>query len=284
MGQVTARISEDLETALNRWAADDGQQRSDLIRQILVEATQARQQGRAVFERSELPSPADLQHLTVEVRHLLMELNRILRQNARRDAGLAQGAKADAIGVSEARTAIVAQLTAEVHRLTSTMLAGLAALPADQVAALTASPAMIDITAALTRIEHHPRLSEIGTLLEAHTAEVRMLNATINRLIEQPRTVIRFLIWDRDWSGRKVLAGLAVAWLLCVGSYHGLARMLPVSWLAARSSELQTGKGEQVICALLNYRFATTDCAIRFDGDTMQATVEARHVPVRTRR
>jgi hypothetical protein len=284
MGQVTARISDGLEAALNRWATDEGQQRSDLIRQILTEAADARREGRAMFDRSELPSPADLQHLTAEVRIVLVELNRILRQNAKRDAELVGHAKADTLGVSDARTAIITQLTAELRKLFDAILARLAKLPAEQITALTASPAMAEIAAALKRIEQHPRLDEIRTLQEAHTVAMREHTATINRFIKQPRTIVRFLVWDRDWSIGKVLCGLAVAALLCLGTYHGLARMLPASWLAARSAYLQMGRGDQTICAVLNYRFSTTDCTTRFDGDTMRATVEVRHMPAKARR
>jgi hypothetical protein len=283
MGQVTARISDELEAALNRWAADEGQQRADLIRNILTEAADARRERRAMFDRPALPTPADLQHLTVEVRNLLVELNRVLRQNGKRDAELAQSAKVDAIGVSEARTAIIAQLTAEMGRLTDLLLARIAELLAGQVAALTASPVMTDIAAALKRIEEHPGLKEMRILQEAHTIALRTLNATIKQSINEPRTIVRFLVWDRDWSPRKVLAGLALVWLICVGSYHGLARMLPVSWLAVRSSDLQTGTDGQATCALLKYRFSTTDCDTRFDGGTMQVTV-VRDLPGKAQR
>lgn len=199
MGQITARISDELEAALNRWAADDGLQRADLIRNILTEAADAHRERRAMFDRPALPTPADLQHLTAEVRNLLVELNRVLRQNGKRDAELAQSAKEDAIGVSEARTAIIAQLTAEMGRLTDLLLARIADLPAGQVAALTASPVMTGIIAALKRIEEHPGLKEMRTLQEAHTIALRTLNVTIKQSVEAPRTIVRFLVWDRDW-------------------------------------------------------------------------------------
>lgn len=273
MGQITARISDELEAALNRWAADDGLQRADLIRNILTEAADARRERRVMFDRPALLTPADLQHLTAEVRNLLVELNRVLRQNGKRDAELAQSAKEDAIGVSDARTAIIAQLTAEMGRLTDLLLARIAELPAGQVAALTASPVMTGIIAALKRIEEYPGLKEMRTLQEAHTIALRTLNVTIKQSVEAPRTIVRFLVWDRDWSPRRVMAGLALFWLVCVASYHGAARMLPVSWLAVRSSDLQTGTSSQATCALLRYRFSTNDCDTRFDDGTMRVTV-----------
>lgn len=283
MGQVTARISEELEAALNRWAADEGLQRADIIRNILAEGVDAHRERRSIFDRPPLPTPADLQHLTAEVRNLLVELNRVLRQNGKRDAELAQSAKVDAIGVSEARTAIITQLTVEMGRLIDLLLVRIAELPTAQVTALTASPVMTDIVAALKRIEEHPRLKDMRILQEAHTIALRTLNATIKESNKEPRTIVRFLVWDRDWSPRRVLAGLALGWLICVGSYHGLSRMLPVSWLAVRSSDLQTGTDGQATCALLKYRFSTSDCDARFDDGTMRVTV-VRDMPAKAPR
>lgn len=276
MGQVTARISDDLETALNRWAGDDGVQRSELIRQILTEATDARREGRAIFDAPAAPTPVDLQHLIAGVSNLLVELDRVLRQNAKRDAALVQDAKADAIGVSEARIAIITQLTTEMGRLIDTVLAALARLPAQQVAAFAASPMMTETTAALKRIEQHPFLKDMQTRQEAHTIALQTLNATINRQNDQPRTVNNYTVWDKDWSRRKVVAGLAIVWLVCVASYHGAAWMLPASWLAVRSAQIQMGEETGAICTLLKYRLSAADCVARFHTDPMGTTVEVR--------
>lgn len=282
--QINIRLTPEDNAEFDRWAAELNLERGTLGKQVVAEGLVAKRKGRAMFAQPAIPTSVDLQHLTSEVGTLKNELDRVLRQNTKRDGRLVEAAKADAIGVSEARTAIITQLTAEMHRLIDTVLLGLVGLPAEQVAAITASPAMAEIAAALKRIEQHPRLDEIRTLQEAHTIAMREHTVIINRLIEQPRTIVRFLVWDRDWSIGKVLAGLAVASLLCLGVYHGLARMLPVSWLATRSAYLQMGRGDQAICALLNYRFSTTDCTTRFDGETMRATVEVRHVPAKARR
>ena len=282
--QINIRLSPEDSTEFDRWAAELNLERGTLGKQVVVEGLVARREGRATFARPAMPTSVDLQHLTSGVSTLKNELDRVLRQNMKRDARLVEAANADTLGVSNARTAIITQLTGEMHRLIDTVLAGLAGLPAEQVAALTASPAMAEIAVALKRIEQHPRLDEIRTQQEAHTVAVREHTAAIIRLIEQPRTIVRFLVWDRDWSIGRVLAGLAVAALLCLGVYHGLARMLPTSWLATRSAYLQMGRDDQAVCALLNYRFSTTDCTTRFDGETMRATVEVRRVPRKARR
>lgn len=283
MAQINARVPDDIAAALDRWAADIGEQRADLIRNILTEAVGARREHRAMFDHPALPTPADFQHLTAELRKLLVELNRVLRQNGKRDSELAQSAKVDAIGVSEARTAIITQLTGEMGRLIDLLLARIAELPAEQVAALTASPAMTDIAAALKRIEEHPGLKEMRILQEAHTIAIRTLNATIQESIKEPRTIIRFLVWDRDWSGRKVAATLCATWFLCVGSYFALAKVLPGSWLAMPTANGLIGGGNQAICNLVNYRFSTIGCVERFD-DAMKVVIETKARPLPGRR
>lgn len=67
MGQVTSRVSDELETALNRWASEENVQRSDLIRQILSESAEARREGRAAFTRPDAPEPADLTRLVTKL-------------------------------------------------------------------------------------------------------------------------------------------------------------------------------------------------------------------------
>ena len=275
MGQVTARVSDDLEAALNRWAADDGQQRSDLIRQILTEAADARREGRATFDRPELPTPADLQHLTAEVRIVLVELNRVLRQNAKRDAELVGHAKADTLGVSDARAAIVSQLTGEIGAARDAVLASLGKLPDAQVAALAASPGVKTMGATLARIEKHPCFDEILAGQEAHAVALRENTAVTVQAAEQPKTHVSYTVWDKEWSGRRVLAGLAVIWAFCVASYFALAMVLPVSWLAVPSANRLLGGGDRAICALVNYRFATDSCRTMFEGKPGKVTVKA---------
>lgn len=278
MGQITSRVSDELEASLNQWAADTGQPRADLIRNILTEAADARREGRAMFDRPVLPTPTDLQHLTTNVRKLLVELERVLRKTEKHDAKLAELASADAIGVSEARTAITAKLTAEMSRVADLILSRIAQLPADQVGALTASPLMAGIMAVLKRIEEHKGLQEMQDAVDTQTQAFGTLQAAVEQSIDAPRIVNQYVFWDRHWSGRKVAFGAVFVWLICVASYHGLARVLPPSWLAVRSSDFQTGKTEYATCELLKYRFSTSDCETTFEGDIMRVKVVAdRH-------
>ena len=275
MAQVTARVSDELYAALTSWATDVGQQRSDLVREILIDAADARREGRATFSRPELPSPADLQHLTAEVRTVLTELDRIFRHHGKRDAELAKSARADAIGISEARTAIVAQLTAEFHRAYGANQVGLNTVAAELIAALTASPAFSGIAPALQRIERLPQLDAIGqqqleqgALLKAHTA-------AIASWVKQPRKQVSYTIWDHNWSGRRVGGILLSLWVTSVVVFFVIAMVLPRSWLAVPSANVLLGGGDQAVCALVDYRMATDTCRTEFGGKAMTVTVKA---------
>lgn len=258
MGQVTSRVSDELEAALTRWAAEDGRQRADLIREILAEAIDAHSQGRAMFAKPESLNTKDIQEIVASLREQQIELKRILDQNIKRDAALVRSAKEDTLGVSEARTAIVTQLAAELEHVRNTLLTAIARLPAQQADALAASPALVTIAAAI---------DAQGKALRDHTAASK-------RWFEQPRAQVTYTIWDKDWSGRRIGAALLIFWAVSVWSYFGAAMMLPSSWLAIRSANYLLGGGDQAICALVNYRMATDGCQTRFKGKALQVKVQ----------
>ncbi len=276
VAQVTARISDEHDAALTRWAADVGQQRSELVREILTDATDARREGRATFSRPELPSPADLQHLIAEVRTMVTELDRVLRHHGKRDAELAKSAKTDSIGISEARTEIVAQLTSEFHRTFDTTRIGLDKIAASLIAALTASPALAEIMSALQRIEREPRFDTIdqrqlehGKKLEAHTA-------AIASWVKRPWTQVFYSLCNEHWSGWTLAGIFATMWGGSVAIYFVLALILPHSWLAVRSANALLGGGDQAVCALINYRMSIDTCRTELAGKQMQVTFGPR--------
>ena len=258
MGQITSRVSDELEGALTRWAAENGRPRADLIREILAEAADAHQQGRAMFDKRQGVDPTDVQHLVANVGELQIELKRVLEQNIKREAALVRSAKEDTLGVSEARTAIVSRIVAELEQVRDVMLSVLARVPAEQAAALTASPAFVTLTAAVN----------------AQTDALRKHIVAANRWFEQPCTQINYVLWDRSWSTRKVVAALSAFWLMSVGSYFFLAMTLPGSWLAVRSANQLLGGGDQAICALVNYRMSTENCRTRLNGEGLRVSIE----------
>ena len=275
MVQVNPRVSAELDAALTQWAMDDKQSRPELIRQILAEAVDARREGRATFSRPELPTPVDLQHLTAKVDTMVTELDRVLRQHGKRETELARSAKADAVGISEARTAIVTQLTTEFRQAYNAGQVGFDTVATALITALTASPAFGALFPVLQRIERDPRVDAIGqrqleqgALLKAHTA-------AIASWVKQPRKQVSYTVWDDSWSGRRVGAILLSLWVTSVVVFFVIAMVLPRSWLAVRSANTLLGGGDQAVCALVDYRMATDRCRVEIDDQAMKVVVKA---------
>jgi hypothetical protein len=259
MAQINARVPDEVAAGLDRWASVAGVERSVLVRDILAEAVTAHSEGRTSFDRPEPTDPADVRHLIADVRDLKMELARLLDQNIRRDAALVKSARADTVGISEARTAIVSRLVAELQQVRDVVLAATAKLPAEQATTLAASPTFVAMVAALN----------------AQANALREHIAAANFWFEQPRTQVSYTVWDRDWSGRKVSAALLSLWAVSVASYFFLAMTLPGPWLAIRSANYLLGGGDQAVCALVNYRMATDSCRTQFEGRAGKVVVRA---------
>jgi len=259
MGQVTSRVSDELEAALTRWAAEDGRQRADLIREILAEAVDAHNQGRVMFAKPESLNIKDIQEITAGLREQQIELKRILDQNIKRDAALIRSAKEDTLGVSEARTAIVSQLAAELQHVRDALLAAIARLPEQQADALTASPTSTSMAAAV----------------EAQGKALREHSAAAKRWFEQPRKQVTYTIWDKNWSGGKVCAALFIFWAVGVWAFLNLGMFIPSIGVPTANKLL--GGGDQAICALVNHRMATDTCQTRFKGKALKVKVKLDH-------
>ena len=274
--QVNARISPELNVEFDCWVSELGVTRGKLAWNIVTEALAARREGRATFSRPEQPSPVDLQHLTAGLRNMVTELERVFRQNGKRDAELAKSARTDTIGISEARTEIVAQLTAEFHRIYGANQVGLDKVAAELIAALTASPEFSGIAPALQRIERLPQLDAIDEKHRELVEAVKANNLAIARQGKKPAVHNSYILWDREWPGGIIAAALSVVWLVCIASTFAFVMILPRSWLAVPSANLLLGGGDQAVCALVDYRMATDTCRTEFGGKAMMVTVKAR--------
>ena len=273
--QVNARLSPELNVEFDRWVNELGVTRGKLAWNIVTEALAARREGRATFSRPEQPSAVDLQHLTARINTMVTELDRVLRQNGKREAELARSAKADAVGISEARTAIVTQLTTEFRQAYNAGQVGFDTVATALITALTASPAFGALFPVLQRIERDPRVDAIGqrqleqgALLKAHTA-------AIASWVKQPRKQVSYTVWEEHWSGRRVGGILLSLWVTSVIVFFVIAMVLPRSWLAVRSANTLLGGGDQAVCALVDYRMATDRCRVEIDGQAMKVVVKA---------
>lgn len=250
MAQVTSRVSDELEAALNHWAAEDGMQRADLIRQILAEATEARREGRATFERSEAPGPADLARLAAKLDTQTTELDRVLRQNAKRDAELLKSAREDTLGISDARAKIVADVTAELRVAFDTLHRG----------------------GVQTR-------SELSSLMQA-PLRLSGIDGKLDRILEAartPRTVRTYNIGLGDWSGGMLICAGLIILTFGMFAFVALAALLPERWLELRTANRMLGGGDRAICRLVDYQYETglTRCLVAVKGRTVTVTASA---------
>ncbi len=250
MAQVTSRVSDALEAALNLWAADEGIQRADLIRQILAEAIEARRERRATFERSDAPGPADLARLVAKLDTQTIEIERMLRQNAKRDAELLKSARKDTLGVSDARAKIVADVTAELRAAFDTLHRGWMQTRAELSALMQTPPQLPGIDGKLDRI------------LEAARA---------------PRTVRTYNIGLGDWSGGMLMCAGLIVLAFGMFAFIALAALLPDRWLELRTANRMLGGGDRAICRLVDYQYETglNRCRITAQGRTVTVTASA---------
>lgn len=76
-------------------------------------------------------------------------------------------------------------------------------------------------------MELAPVLAAVVAAVNAQANVLRDTMAKVDRWFEQPRTQVRYTVWDRDRAGRKVDAVLFGVWSLCVSSFFFLASLRP---------------------------------------------------------
>lgn len=250
MGQVTSRVSEELEAALNRWAAEEGVQRSDLIRRILTESVDARREGRASFERSDAPGPADLARIVAKLDQQTTELDRILRRDAKRDAELVKSARDDTLGVSEARAAIVGDVVASLRAALEVLHGELVRTRDDLTALMVSLPQFQAMDGRLERIEE----------LAGRERVKRVVNTGLG-----------------EWTWPVTAVVLAVMLLFGMLGFAGLAAVLPERWIELRYASRLLGGGDRAVCRLIDYQYGTglTGCAGKTNGRTVIFTATA---------
>lgn len=250
MGQINARVSDAIVAGLDRWAAAIGIERSALVRDILAEAVTARSEGRASFERPDMPDPADLQHLAARLERQGVELDRIMRQNAKRDAELMKQARTDTVGVSQARDAIVADVVAHM-RTALEAVHGELVRTRDELSAL---------------LRKLPQLVAIDGKLDQVLAAA-----------QEPRVTRSYNIGLGHWSaGMLSIAGFT---LLVFGMFGFMlvAAVLPERWLELRYANRLLGGGDRAICRLIDYHYDTglLNCQTAVSGRTVTVTATA---------
>ena len=270
MGQMTARVSDELEATYNRWAAEEKLPRADLIRQVLIEAAKARHEGRATFVRPETAGPADTTRVVTSLDRHTINMDRLSRQMAKRDAELARVIGADSRVVSEARTAIVDDVTKRLHAVAE-------AIAREEVNTREAVLAVIAAFRAelASVIVNLSVFKQIGTRQDQHTEALNANTAAIERLASEPRTENNLVLRGFTVPIRNAAIAMffALAAIVTV-----LAMTKPVTRVATGVGMGMMGGGDHAICRSIDATYHASSCAVTVAGIRVTATATIRQV------
>lgn len=260
MGQITARVSDEVEAMYTRWAAEEKMQRSDLVRQVLIEGAEARSDGRASFARPEVLGPADATRVLTKVDQQTTEMERVFRELAKQHARFARLTSEDTRMVSEARQAIVNDITERVReameiivreqvRSRDAVLASGTELSATLVGLIADLPVFTEIRAGLARNEE---------------------------LARQPRKSLHIHFAGQDMTLREASAWLAGGSTIIVVVLLMLIKLIP-----SFGDRLEGGllaRGDGAVCRMLDYQYDAQACVVTQHGPTVTATATVRQV------
>ena len=244
-GQVNARLMPELDAEFDRWATELGIERGKLARDIITEALTARREGRAMFEQPEAPEPQDQTRIMAMLPELTTELDRLLRQNNKRDAELLKKARENTLGVSEARSAIVNDVVAQTRGSLEGVQGELAALRDHHVEAL----------------QRQPRLDTIDARLEGLGAKLDK----IEQHAREPRTVTYHQYGDKVFTGRGQI--LVVSIIASAGALALFGVAKASAWSSLGVSIL--GGGDTAICRAIEHVHDAENCDVRRFGDNI---------------
>jgi hypothetical protein len=250
MGQLNTSIEDDMLADLDRLCAKFSLSRPQFIRQLLTEGIAADAQGRALFEQPQPMNPNAVSEAIRMLNQCTLELDRVLRQSAKRDAAMAAQSRGDVDAVAQVRDG----LAKDLHTAISASIA----------------PAHEAIAVLQTSLADQPQLQRI----EAQLAEIAIATNEPSNV-----TVYEFGNWNFSLPAVAAMAAIVVA----TGSVFFTAVMLvmPPSWLAVPTANRLLGPGDQAICALINYRQGNDGCRIQIDGRpvTISTTKPAAKAP-----
>lgn len=255
-GQVNARLGTEDDAKLDRRAAELGVSRGTLASKFIIEGLMAMDEGRASFEPVEVPGPTDFRHMAAKVTELTTELERVLRQNAKRDAELLKSARDDTMGVSEARGAIAADVVAQTRSALELIHGRLVELG----------------EAFMSALADQPQLVAIDAKLDGMKADTDAKLAEITALAKRPRDLHRYDFGFGQWTGGAFAGAFAILMALSVGVFFVIAAVLPDRALAVPTGNRLLGGGDEAICKLVDRRYGTERCKVVFGGKTVTVT------------
>lgn len=248
MAQVNVEFDDDTVKTLDRIAAKQSIRRTELVRRMVRELIDADAAGREPFSVPVQEMRAeDLAHVAREHRQLAIELDRVVRQNVKREADLRKAIEAYERDAAAARERGEREVSEALEREVAPFRAEIATLKADLA----------------TKIGNQPRLDAMESTLQQ-----------VRQLASQPRTAKVYNIGLGDWSGGMLATAGVVLLVLGMFAYHGLAAALPERWLQIPSANRMLGGGDRAICRLIDYHYETglADCRIRAENRTVTIT------------
>lgn len=254
-GQVNVRLGDEDDVALTRCASDRGVERAALVKLFVQECLAAWREKRTIFDRPKQLGPGDVVAFGTMLERALMEIDRIAVTWAAHESEMHKQERDDQLALTRARTEFIKGMP---ERITASF-----------------NPIRAEMAAFSDRIDRQPRLDAIDEGLREHTDALKENTAAIRSLEQQPRTKVSYTVWDKEFSGRKVIAALSGLWVISVAIYFFAAMALPPSWFAVRSANYLLGGGDQAVCALVNYRLATENCRTLFEGKAGRVVVRA---------
>lgn len=254
--QINVRVSDETGAKLDRHASNRGIERAALVRDMLDEGVAALDEGRASFERPEVPGPTDFRHMAAKVTELTTELERVLRQNAKQAAEFLESARDDTLGVSEARGAIAADVAAQTQGALELVHGQLVNLGEALVAAVADQPQFAAI---------HAKLDGMKAGTDEKLDEIAALG-------KRPRDLHRYDVGLGQWTGGALASAFVILMVLSMGVFFVAAAVLPERAVAVPTGNRLLGGGDEAICKLVDRRYGTERCTVVFGGKTVTVT------------
>lgn len=155
-GQLLIRLLPDDERDLDLAARTAGVDRTNFVRQLIRQATARSQQGLDPFDGDPAPrvEAKDVTQVVAGLNKGLMEIDRIAKDWAKRDAAFQKQVAADTAGVSAARGVIMAEVKAELERFQQALISGVQEFGNALVTSLVDAPRLQVMLAKMERIEN----------------------------------------------------------------------------------------------------------------------------------
>lgn len=243
--QTNIEYDVDVLQALDRIAAKQSISRPDLLRRIADEAIAADADGREPFTAvAQAMTGEDFQHMGQRIGDLTTKLERVVRDDERRDGKFHQVAKAYESDAEAARERGERRLREELSE---------ALLPFTQQ--LSSMQKSLELA-----IANQPRLDAIDASINAARTATTAERQELRKIASQPRTENNLVLSDK----RKYRFGFLVALSLMLGvalMFLFLALASTTTWSRAFVGD-RILQNDQAVCGYIDGRYGGTKCQV----------------------